>query len=173
MPSDPSGVHPQGVLVRPAPDFFDDNMAFGGFQLTIATGNNFVLTSLYNDATTGIALKVYAISCSGDGGGGCSAWMDQNLGGSTLVGQCSNVAANLGAPFGQIWQNTQTIAGPFPNPFNPPPSVAMLGTNGFDSVTHVFPFPAFIIPAGFALHVTNNNGSELLGASFWYQQSNE
>jgi hypothetical protein len=174
MPSDPSGVSPRGVLVKPSPDFFDDHLAFGGVNFQFAAGNNFALISLFNNALSGVMLKVYALSVNNDGGGGMSAWMASGIpSGSSLVAPCSNVRADLGAPYGQIWQQN-TVQGPsIPNPYTIPAGPALFGCGGFDSMTYVFPFPMFIVPVGFCLNLTNNSGTTFVGASFWYHQANE
>lgn len=171
--ADPSGRYPLGVLTRAAPDWFDERLGVGGYQLTIATGENFLLVSLYNNASDGSVLKVYAISCSGDGGGGCSAWVDMGTPPGTLVGPCTCIRPDYAAPAGLIFQSEITTSNPFPNPFSIPPNSAFLGTSGFDSFTHIAPFPLFVIPVGYALHVTNFNAGELMGAAFWYQQAEQ
>jgi hypothetical protein len=175
MPSDPSGVSPKGVLTRPAPDFFDDHMAFGGLQQQpFAANQTFFLTSLVNNATSGIVFKVYGITvCNNGGGGSFAAWVDALGVPGSLVGACQNIRADQGAPYGQIWNEAVNQVGNLPNPFTLPDTFAVIGTGGFDSMTYFSPFPMFIIPVGNALHVTNLFGGGLLTASFWYQQANE
>lgn len=175
MPSDPSGVSPIGVLARPAPDFFDDHLAFGGFQFNngTVTGNHFLLCSLFNNASSGLAFKVYGISAAADGGSGCCAWVDNLPLIGTYAGPCFNIRADQGAPYGQIFQDVTTQANPLPNPYTFPATAALIGTSGFDSMTYLSPFPLFIVPVGYALHVLNVTAGGLLGASFWYQQANE
>lgn len=173
MPSDPTGTHPSGVLVRNAPDFFDDNVAYGGFAAPQVSGDNWLLCSLYNNALAGIRLKVYVVSGANDGGDGFSAWVDKGVPLGTLVGACNFIDPTLGQSYGQIYQDIQHTAGGLPNPFTVPPTAAFFGCQGFDSATYVFPFPMFVVPVGFALHIVNNTGAALLGASFWFHQANE
>lgn len=173
MPSDPSGRFPSGVLTRPAPDWFDDFVAYGGFSAFFVGGDHFTLTSLYNNASDGSAFKVYAITVTADGGGGQSAWVSQGVPTGTLVGACNPVRADLGAPFGLIYQSQQLIGGPLPNPFTVPATAALIGSSGFDCFTYFAPFPMFVVPAGYALNAVNNFGSALTGTSFWYHVAKE
>lgn len=173
MPSDPSGINPKGVLVRPAPDWFDDHVAYGGFTAQYVGGDHFGLISLYNNASDGSSLKVYGVAVGADGGGGHSAWVDFGVPLGTLVGSCRPLRADLAVPWGQIYQAQQLIGAALPNPFTVPAIVAFLGSSGFDCMTYFSLFPMFIIPAGYALHSVNNFGSALLGASFWYHVAHE
>ena len=124
MPSDPSGVHPSGVLVRNPVDFFDDNVASGAVLLTIAPlpTNTWFRAALYNNSNAGLALKVYSITSFALGGGSTrlffafkvfgtssktaasASWPTFTASARSFVGQCGNVRPDLGTPFGQIWQ---------------------------------------------------------------------
>ncbi len=47
--SDPLGINPKGVLVRPASDFFDDNLAVGAFSSVLISppsGNHYFTIAL-------------------------------------------------------------------------------------------------------------------------------
>ena len=173
MPSDPSGRNPAGVLVRIGPDWFDDNVGYGGFTALFVGGDHFGLISLYNNASDGSSLKVYGITVGADGGGGASAWVAAGIPLGTLVGTCNPLRPDLGIPWGQIYQDQILGGGALPNPFAVPANAAFLGTSGFDCFTYLSPFPLFIIPAGYALMTVNNFGSALLGASFWYHVAHE
>jgi hypothetical protein len=175
MPSDPSGVSPRGVLVKPSADFFDDHLAYGGYSITIGgpAGNNFLQVSLLNNAISGVVLKVYGISAGSDAGNGMQAWVDMVSPLGTFVGACQNIRADQGAPYGAIYQDLINQVNPLPNPFTVPAVTALIGSSGFDTMSYFSPFPLFIIPVGYALHVVNPSGAGAIGASFWYQQANE
>lgn len=175
MPSDPTGTHPSGVLTRPAPDFFDDNVAFGGYSAnnSLAGQDFYMMVSLFNDANSGIKLKVYGVSVLNDGGGGMNAFLSYGVPTGTLVARCAPIDPSLGAPYGIVYQNTQHVAAGNPNPFTIPGAPALLGGGGFDSMTYLSPFPLFIVPAMYALNIVDFNSGNLLGASFWYQMANE
>jgi len=176
MPSDPSGVSPKGTLIRPPADFFDDHLAVGSFFLQFTGGpnnSNFCTVALFNNANTGVVFKVYGISAVNDGGSGMGAfWFYGPLG--ALYAPCQPIRPDLGAPFGQIWQQTTLANVPAaPNPYFTPPYVNLIGVSGFDSNTILSPFPLFIVPVGWSLVLTNVTASADLGAGFWYQQANE
>ena len=176
MPSDPAGVHPQGVLARPAADFFDDHLAQGGFIYSTdpTTNFNWVSISLFNDANTGVALKVYGLTYGDDTGLGTLAYSRQGPPLGSLVGQCTNVRFDLGAPYGQIWQRLDLAAHIdqiYPLPV--PATAVNLGNAGFDANTMVSPFPLFIVPVGYSLVIANRLPSSVVQAAFWYQQANE
>lgn len=171
MPSDPSGRHPIGVLTRPAPDFFDDNIGSGGYAAfnRLAGQDFYMQVSLYNNATTGASLKVYGITVFNDGGGGMVGFQSAGIPSGVQVGPCNPINASLSMPFGLIYQDTEHVPTGNPNPFAIPPVVAYLGGSGFDSFTYLSPFPLFIVPSGFSLSVVDFNSGNILGASFWYQ----
>lgn len=177
MPSDPTGTHPSGVLVRPAPDFFDDNLCSGGYYFFIrpAAGFQYLSISLFNDAPRGQALKVYGITNGDDSGFGTLMYPLQGGPLGSFVTQCRNVRFDLGAPPGQIYQQLDVVAGidsPYPRPL--PTNVQTLGTPGFSSETIFSPFPMAIIPPGYSLVLANGQASSgTWYATFWYQISNE
>jgi hypothetical protein len=175
VPSDPSGAQPKGTLVRNAPDWFDDNLGMGTYILpfVIPTTFNYVAVSLFNNANTGVALKVYAVSVDEDGGGGFAAsWMKGPFG--TLVGACSPVRPDYPTPYGEIYQETVMVAAEAdPNPMLLNSPVAFIGSSGFDSNTVVSPFPLFIVPVGWSLVLCNIDTSNNAGVAFWYQVANE
>lgn len=176
MPSDPSGRFPKGVLTRPAPDFFDDYLACGGavYQTDPPVGNTYASISLYNDASIGILLKVYAISVGNDDTGTAFAYQRQGAPLGVLQGQCRNIRFDQPAPYGQIWMRTDTVGSvtalyPLPLPTNP----VILGAPDAGSATIVSAFPLFIIPAGYSLVVANADSGSRAWASFWYHTAQE
>jgi len=175
MPSDPSGVTPKGVLTRPAPDWFDDNIGTGGYVWNGAQPagvDQYVTVGLYNDAVSGVALKVYAIYVSADGGGGFGFYFVKGPVG-TLSAQCAPLRPDHGSPYGKIYYQQATVAANAVNPFNVGPYLGMIGSSGFDSFTVTSPFPLFIVPVGYTLVGTNVTVGSTVGVNFWYQQSNE
>jgi hypothetical protein len=176
MPSDPSGVHPQGVLTRPAPDFFDDNIGLGGFWRPFTTGlssDTFITVALFNNSTQGLAFKVYGISLAADGGDGFGFYFVLGPVGS-FYANCQPIRPDIGSPNGQIYtQLTVVGSGLDPNPFNPGPYANVIAGSGFDGNTVLSPFPLFVVPAGYSLVGTNVSTGGSIGCSFWYQQANE
>lgn len=175
MPSDPSGVSPKGVLTRPAPDFFDDNMGIGAWSYltTLPTTFTYVAVSLFNNDNQGRVLKVYGITAEADGGAGMQAsWFKGSFG--TLVGPCSSIRPDLGAPPGLIYKDVLIVPAEFsPNTMPLNPAVGIIGISGFDSNTVLSPFPIFIIPVGWSLVLVNLETSSQGGAGFWYLVANE
>jgi hypothetical protein len=175
MPSDPTGAQPLGVLVRPAPDFFDDNIGTGAYYLPDNSGalNNYYATvALYNNANTGIAFKVYGISISSDGGGGWGFWYAPGPVGS-LVQNCQPIRPDLGMPNGQIYAQNMTGVVSRPNDFYTGLFAFMIAAGGFDG-HNAFPgFPLAVVPVGWSLVGTNIAPTDTVTCSFWYQQSNE
>jgi hypothetical protein len=176
MPSDPAGTHPSGVLVRPAPDFFDDHLCQGGFIYSTdpITNLNWVSISLFNDANSGVALKVYGLTYGDDSGFGTIAYYRQGPPLGSFVSEGINVRADLGGPYGQIWQRLDIAPHTFAIYNLPlPPTVVNLGNPGFNANTILSPFPLFIIPVGWSLVIANRLPTGIVQASFWYQQANE
>jgi hypothetical protein len=175
MPSDPSGTHPQGVLTRAAPDFFDDNIGVGGARLAFPqpSGGNYIAVSLFNGDNQGRAFKVYGIYTTGAGGEGLGFWYAKTPLG-TLNSFPQAIRPDLGAPPGQIWMAT-SLGNPnnTPNPFTPTQLFAAIGCSGFDSATVLSPFPLFVIPAGYCLIGSNLEETFNTGCFFWYQVANE
>jgi hypothetical protein len=172
--ADPSGRFPLGVLTRHPADWFDEECATGGYSIEFGppAGNNYVLVSLFNNSTGGQVLKIYGMTAISDGGAGCVAWADAGSPSGLFVGACTNIRPDYAAPAGLIYQNTITQHDPLPNPFTYPASAPVLGGSGFDSFTYLSPFPLFIIPAGYSLHVLNVYAAGIVGGSFWYQVAN-
>lgn len=174
MPSDPTGTHPQGVLVRPAPDFFDDNVGWGGYWVQPTVAFPYVTISLYNDAPFGQCLKVYGITNGDDAGFGTFCYQRQGPPLGNFITQCDPIRFDRGAPPGQIWariDSTATVTSPYPLPL--PPNTKVLGTPGFASQTVGLGFPFAVIPAGYSLVLANANNAATVYASFWYQVANE
>lgn len=175
MPSDPTGRFPQGVLVRSAFDFFDDSGGQGGaFYFDQAfTQLAYLAVALYNNATDGRSFKVYGISAISNQNGGCLVYSTTGRIGS-LFGPCSPIRADLGAPFGQIYSQTQLV----PNTTTPTtlvfgPLVNILGSGNFTPQGWYSPFPLFTVPAGYSLILVNQGAATNAGFGFWYQQANE
>lgn len=174
MPSDPSGVDPKGVLVRPAPDFFDDNIGTGGYWVQPTGSFPYVTISLFNDANTGIALKVYGITSGDDAGFGTFMYQRNGPPLGSFVCQCQNVRPDLGVTRGQIWARTDyalSINAPYPLPL--PDNTQVLATPGFASQTIGLGFPIAIVPVGWSLALANTNNAGTIYAAFWFQQANE
>jgi hypothetical protein len=169
--SDRSGRNPVGVLTRTAPDWFSDSFATGGstFLFLNQQSNVYYTVSLFNDSTTGAVLKVYGITNSNDSGG--ASWMYPLFGTpiGSLVGQCTSVRFDGGSPVGQIWAKKDQVAQNAPYPYPLPPTASLLGTGGYDSMTHLSPFPLAIVPAGWSLVIANTQTTSVAGAAFWYQ----
>jgi hypothetical protein len=175
MPSDPSGRHPLGVLIRPAPDWFDDHVGVGGFWVQGSFSPlqpHWLAVGLYNNASTGVLFKVYGITVAAEGGSGAGLYFVYGTFG-TLVGQCSSLNPGTGNPHGLIYQNTQTALPNTVNPFFAAPPTMLIGSSGFDSATYFSPFPIAVIPAGYSLIATNMIFSDDVGFYFWYQESVE
>lgn len=176
MPSDPSGVQPKGVLTRAAADFFDDHLASGAFFVSEPVPGdafNYCTVALFNNANSGVVFKVYAVTSISDGGSGMGLfWVHGTLG--ALVQNCQPIRPDVGMPYGQIYQQTASSnVGTFPNPFAPATFATIFAASGFDSSTHLSPFPLFIVPVGWSAVLTNLTASIDLGAAFWYQVANE
>lgn len=182
MPSDPSGVQPPGVLVRLAPDFFDDSIAVGaGFTFdSTAFNTDYYTISLFNNGNQGQVFKVYAITSLTVSGGGAGVFFVKGTVGS-LFAPCASIRPDFQAPFGQIY--TQSLIQSSPavgqNPLITAPLIGFIGDSA-DSFTNISPFPLFIVPAGYSLVTanmsvgTNAGGSDLRGGTgFWYQVANE
>lgn len=175
MPSDPTGRNPPGVLVRQAPDFFDDQLgviAFEFIEISPPVGLHYQTVALYNNASTGILLKVYAITAAASGGGGLAAWFIKGTIG-VLQNAASAIRPDTGISWGQIYFQQTDVAAGVANPFIPSIINGIIPTGGFDSDSMVAPFPLFILPAGYSLVLSPISSSVVTGASFWYQQSNE
>jgi hypothetical protein len=176
MPSDPTGTHPKGVLTRAAADFFDDNLGTGAFfQSQEGTPQifNYCTVALFNNANSGVVLKVYGATTISDGGSGMGLYWVHGIVG-TFVQNCQPLRPDVGMQYGQIYQqvtlgNTQGA----PNPYFTPPPVTILASDGFDSATYFAPYPIFIVPAGWSAVLTNLTPAIDLGAAFWFQQANE
>ena len=180
MPSDPSGAQPQGVLVRPATDFFDDHLGVGKGSI-FATGANqsiWFSVALFNNATAGLVFKVYGLSTINVGEGGLDYFFVSGAYG-TLAQGCSPVRPDVGVPYGQIYTQSQQVLATTANPYLVQPAIATIGTSG-ESFTAFSQFPMFIVPVGYSLVAcntfpANNIGGALYagGAGFWYQMANE
>lgn len=176
MASDSSGRHPTGVLSRPAPDFFDDNVGFGGVFKSgiLAPGmESWQRASLFNNATDGRSLKVYGISTMSDWEGCCFVYGVYGQPTDTFVGTCSPLSFNGPMPWGLLYFQNTVVAAAAPNPYNPPTNAAWLGVPFTASVTMFSQFPIAIVPAGYALLVVGQQPGGVFGASFWFQMSNE
>lgn len=175
MPSDPTGVHPQGVLTRPAPDFFDDNIGVGGARLPFpaGSGGNYIAVSLLNNDNQGRMLKVYGAYTSAAGGEGFGFWYSKAPIGA-LQPPPQAIRPDLGAPPGAIYMAT-SLGNPnnTPNPFIPAQLFSCVGCSGFDSATVLSPFPLFVIPVGYCLIGSNLEETFNAGCFFWYQVANE
>jgi hypothetical protein len=176
MPSDPAGAQPTGVLVRPAPDFFDDHLCYGGamFQTNPPSGLNYASISLFNNATSGILLKVYGVSLGNDDQGSGFAYALQGAPLGTLQGACTNVRFDQGAPYGQIYMLDSVVGAiddlyPLPLPAAP----MVLGAPDAGGAAIISPFPLFIVPVGWSLVIANITTCSTIYAGFWYQQANE
>jgi len=175
MPSDPTGTHPIGVLARPAPDFFDDNMglvAFNYIEFNPPAGLHYQTIALYNNAKSGVLFKVYAIVAECNGGGGLSAWFAPGTVG-TLQNGAGSLRPDVGVPYGQLYFQQTDVAAGVPNPFIPAGINGIVPTGGFDSNIAAPGFPLFIVPVGYSLVLSNISSSVNTGASFWYQLANE
>lgn len=175
MPSDPSGRFPIGVLARPAPDFFDDNLGAGGafiFDSTPPAGNAWVTYALYNNDAMGRSLKVYGVSVYSQGGGGLVFGYSKGIVG-TFAQNCVAISPDVGIPPGQIYtQLSDGHASPIPI-FIPAIIVGAIAAAGFDSGTQLSPFPLFKVPAGYSLVGTNPSSTLISYCTFWFQVSNE
>lgn len=177
MASDPTGVHPSGVLVRNAPDFFDDQLGSGGYFAAVASTpghDTYFRLSLYNNATDGRALKVYGITAQDNAGGGSYLYQAYGPNPDTLVGPCVNIRGDLGQPWGVIYQQLTLVLSGAGSPFTRPAAAVVLGESGFDAFTTISPFPLQIVPRGFSLFMeqTQHDGGQY-GGGFWFQMSNE
>jgi hypothetical protein len=176
MPSDPAGAQPTGVLVRPAPDFFDDHLYYGGavYQTNPTVSITYATISLFNNANSGILLKVYGISAGNDDTGTAFAFPVQGAPLGSLQGAGSPVRFDQGAPYGQIYMDVQTVGSVndlYPGPL--PAAPAIIGAPDAGSATVLSPFPLFIIPVGWSLAIANADSGGRVWASFWYQQAIE
>lgn len=175
MPSDPTGVQPRGVLIRPASDWFDDNLAVAGFEMVITAAPDpemWFRISLFNNGNQGQVFKVYGITIENDGGGGLVFWFNKGPLGTFQQG-ANAIRPDYGIPFGQVFFDFQGTPLGNTNPYINVPIVGQVGVGGFDSSTNLSPFPLFIIPAGYALVGANPGAFLSGGATFWYQVSNE
>jgi len=176
MPSDPSGHNPQGVLVRSAPDFFDDNLCVGGtwFQFGVIPTRSFCSTSLYNNDTLGRVLKVYGVTALVDNGQAALLYPNSGAPLGALVGNCLPVRFDLGIPPGLIYSKLDSVPlSNSPNPNNPPTNAQLIGGSFGGGISYFSPFPIAIIPRGWSLVVVNMGADDTGGASFWYQVANE
>jgi hypothetical protein len=176
MPSDPSGVSPKGVLTRSAPDFFDDHLGTGAFfQSEEGTGSvfNWCTVALFNNANSGVALKVYGVTAISDGGSGMGLYWQYGPVGA-FVQNCQPMRPDVASPYGQIYQQVTLGTTPgVPNPYYPGQPATIFACDGFDSATYFSPFPMFIVPVGWSAILTNLTPAIDLGAAFWFQQANE
>lgn len=176
MPSDPSGHSPSGVLIRPAPDFYDDNMAVGAADQQTYGGsspNDYISVALYNNDDRGRVFKVYAIENQNDGATQFGVFSKKGTIGS-LATNCRSIRLDGPAPPGQIYLQVDTVAGSFdPPPYSFGPLIGLLAAGSFGGGLTVSTFPLFIVPKGYSLIlatiIVGING----GACFWYQVSNE
>ena len=176
MPSDPSGVSPKGVLIRPAPDFFDDHMCYGGaiYQTDPPVGNTYASISLFNNANSGVLFKVYGISLGNDDTGSAFAYSRQGPPLGVLQGACRNVRFDLGMAYGQIFMRTDTVGSVtalYPLPL--PAAVMNLGAPDAGGAAILSPFPLFIIPVGYSLVIAILDSGGSVYAGFWFQLENE
>ena len=176
MPSDPAGRNPSGALIRPAPDFFDDHMAAGGYSTVFPTGPFLYLAvSLYNDGSgSNRLLKVYGIDGSVGGDVGLNLFIVKGTFGS-FVAQGQYVRFDQGAAPGQIWQMTQVVAGSgTPSPFNLTNLYTIISVGAFGGAgSHLSPFPLAIIPPGYSLTTVNYNPTVNGAAAFFWQVADE
>jgi hypothetical protein len=175
MPSDPSGVSPKGVLVRPAPDFFDDHLASGGFQFSgfnVGVTASYCTIALFNNSRQGTIFKVYGISITADGGDGFGFFFQYGTVGA-FQSNCQPIRPDVGAPYGQIYEQQMSGAEPRVNDFYTGPFVNQVGGSGFDGNTVFSPFPMFIVPVGYSLVGTNITTCADFACYFWYQVCNE
>jgi hypothetical protein len=178
--SDPAGKYPLGILARPAPDWFDDQLGVGKGSI-FATGANqsiWFSVSLFNNAGSGQVLKVYGLSTVNVGIGGLDCFFASGPYGTFYTG-CSANRPDVGAPYGQIYTQSQEVGVSSGNPYLLQPAIATLGTSG-ESFTYFAPFPIFIVPVGYSLVVCNVYGANNIagalyagGAGFWYQVANQ
>ena len=167
MPSDPSGARPMGVLTRPAPDFFDDNLYVGGYRITynIAALNNYITVALFNTDNLGRVLKVYGLSLTSDAGEGFDFWFVYGQIGTLSPGPYP-LRPDYPAPPAQIYIQSQPAAPPNqPNPLLPTNLTASLATYGFDGSNIFAGHPLFIVPVGWSLVASNDVASAAPGVS--------
>lgn len=175
MPSDPSGVQPHGVLVRPAPDFFDDNLyTIAGFTYDASppVGENYTNYALFNNAMAGLLFKVYGVTAFGEGGGGYGWFYSKSPLGS-VVNQNQNLNPTIGTGYGELFAVQRNVAQGVENPDIPAQLAGIFSASGFDSQTTLSPFPLAIIPVGYCLQCVMLESSPTNGISFWYQMANE
>lgn len=175
MPSDPTGRHPSGVLIRPAPDFYDDQIGVCGFEfveISPPVGLHYHRFALYNNASTGAVFKIYGITVENGGGGGFLFWFVKGQIG-TVQQNATSIRPDHPMQFGQMSYDRMDVPAGTLNPFFPTTIVGQVSASGFDSQTTVSSFPLFILPAGWSL-VGSNPGSALqAGLTCWYQVANE
>lgn len=161
-------------MVRPAPDWFSDNLAYGGavYQTDPPVGNTYASISLFNDAQTGVVLKVYALTVGNDDTGTAFAYTRQGPPLGVLQGQCRFLRADRGVSFGQIWMRTDTVGSVTAlYPLALPQAPATIGAPDAGSATILSAFPLFIIPTGYSLVIANADSGSRAWASFWFHQS--
>lgn len=175
MPSDPSGVQPSGVLIRPAPDFFDDQLqlisAFT-YDASPPVGENYTNYSLFNNAKSGLVFKVYGVTAFAEGGGGFGFFYSKTQLGS-LVSNSQSLNPNTGTGYGQLFAIQRNVAMGVENPDIPAQIAGIFAASGFDSQTTLSPFPLAIIPVGYYLTCVMLESSPTNGIGFWYQMANE
>lgn len=171
--SDRTGRKPKGTMVRPAPDWFSDNIGIGGIYQILTgppPGNHWWSISLFNNDDQGSVYRVYGISAFQEGGGGFLAQYFNGAAG-TLIKPCANLRADLAPPSGQIFvEGPTTIAGQV-NPFDVNDDVGLVPCAGFDSGYTIGRGPLFIIPVGWSLKLVNPSSSLQVAAFFYYQRA--
>lgn len=169
--SDRSGQKPKGTMVRHAPDWFSDNLACAGFQF-IETAplptNTWWSIALLNNDQTGRVYRVYGITVSSEGGGGCAFFFQQGAPGAQ-VAVAKPLRPDYAPPTGAIFKQEVTGSALKTNPFDTGPDFCEIGAGGFDSGTTISPFPLAIIPGGYSLVGVNLGSSTPGGIFFWYQ----
>lgn len=173
--SDRTGRKPKGTMVRPAPDWFDDNMGVGGsYFLNVGPAkDNFLALALFNNDQQGRTLKVYGLTIASDGGAGFGFFFAAGAP-SGVQQPASALRPDRGVPVGQLFLQS-SLGNPIPtaNPFLPATVTSAIGSDGFDSNTIFSDFPMFVVPQGYSLIGTNFRGSLSTGIWYWWQVADD
>jgi len=171
--ADPTGRVPAGVMVRPAPDWFDELMAFGGYSFddTIPDTECYVNVGLYNNGSAGTLLRVYGLSCYADSDGAFVMYPLFGTGGFCPLGPGFPLRFDKQQVIGSLYWKVELVSPPAPNPIVPPTNAATVATPNSGGAAWFTPFPVAVIPAGWMLVIANAASALFAGVGLWWQPS--
>lgn len=164
---------PKGTLIRNAPDWFYQDMAFcGANDLNDVPVNTerFSTFALFNNDTLGRDFLIYYISLSYEGAD--MGLVDLYKGSfGTAYGHAYALRPSDAQPPGLSFVNSSAPPSPATNPDITDPIMFLAAA--FTGQQFGYGAPIFIVPAGYSMRVSNDDSSEFNSITWWYRIASE